>query len=41
MSDIVKNTVQNIVYPFYIKGNDFKELSIKAKDIKEWIIKNG
>ncbi len=24
MSDIVKNTVQNIVYPFYIKGNDFK-----------------
>lgn len=41
MSDIDKNTVQNIVYPFYIKGNDFKELSIKAKDIKEWIIKNG
>lgn len=41
MENYPKNTVQNIVYPFYIKGSDFKELSIKAKEIKEWIANNG
>ncbi len=35
MSDIVKNTVNNITFPFYIKGSDFKELSLKALTIKK------
>ncbi|WP_338990626.1 hypothetical protein [Spiroplasma endosymbiont of Seladonia tumulorum] len=41
MSDIVKNTVNNITFPFYIKGSDFKELSLKALTIKKWIDENG
>ncbi|UZQ29188.1 MAG: hypothetical protein OHM56_08180 [Spiroplasma phoeniceum] len=41
MGDIVKNMAQNIVYPFYIKGSDFKKLSLKALTIKKWIDENG
>ncbi|WP_253301774.1 hypothetical protein [Spiroplasma endosymbiont of Phyllotreta cruciferae] len=41
MSDIVKNTVKNVIFPFYIKGSDFKELSLKAQPIKNWIEANG
>lgn len=37
MSDIVKN----VVFPFVIKGDDFKELSLKALTIKKWIDENG
>jgi hypothetical protein len=31
MADLIKN----ITYPFYLKGNDFKELSLKALPIKK------
>ncbi|WP_426605830.1 hypothetical protein [Spiroplasma endosymbiont of Glossina fuscipes fuscipes] len=41
MSDVVKNTVKNVVFPFYIKGSDFKVLSIKAGEIKNWLSESG
>lgn len=42
MSDLkLNNEVKNITYPFYLKGNDFKELSLKALTIKKWIDENG
>lgn len=41
MSDTVKNTVKNVIYPFSIKGSDFKNLSMLALPIKNWIDKNG
>ncbi|AXF96581.1 hypothetical protein [Spiroplasma phoeniceum] len=37
----MKNIVQNVSFPFAIKGNDFKELSLKALNIKKWIDENG
>lgn len=41
MSDIVKNNIKNVIYPFSIKGSDFKNLSMLALPIKNWIDKNG
>lgn len=42
MEDLkLNNEVKNITYPFYLKGNDFKELSLKALTIKKWIDENG
>lgn len=41
MSDIAKNTVQNVIFPFTLEVNDFKELSLKALTIKKWINENG
>ncbi|RUO85865.1 hypothetical protein [Spiroplasma endosymbiont of Megaselia nigra] len=41
MSDIVKNTVNSITFQFPLKGDDFKELSLKALTIKKWIDENG
>ncbi|AXF95251.1 hypothetical protein [Spiroplasma phoeniceum] len=35
------NIVQNVNFPFLIKGNDFKELNLKALNIKKWIDENG
>ncbi len=41
MEDLkLNNEVKNITYPFYLKGNDFKELSLKALTIKKWIDEN-
>ncbi|WFG99364.1 hypothetical protein M1771_05075 [Spiroplasma citri] len=37
----MNNIVQNVSFPFAIKGNDFKELSLKALKIKKWIDENG
>ncbi|AXF95782.1 kinetochore Spc7 family protein [Spiroplasma phoeniceum] len=37
----MKNIVQNVSFPFAIKVNDFKELSLKALNIKKWIDENG
>lgn len=37
----LNNEVKNITYPFYLKGNNFKELSLKALTIKKWIDENG
>lgn len=42
MADLkLNNEVKNITYPFYLKGNNFKELSLKALTIKKWIDENG
>ncbi|WP_338954774.1 MULTISPECIES: hypothetical protein [unclassified Spiroplasma] len=42
MADLtLNNQIKNITYPFYLKGNDFKELSLKALPIKEWFDNNG
>lgn len=41
MSDIVKNTIKNVIYPFSITGADFKNLSMLALPIKKWIDENG
>ncbi|WP_253301240.1 hypothetical protein [Spiroplasma endosymbiont of Phyllotreta cruciferae] len=42
MADLkLNNEVKNITYPFYLKGNDFKELSLKALSIKNWINNYG
>ncbi len=42
MEDLkLNNEVKNITYPFYLKGNYFKELSLKALTIKKWIDENG
>ncbi|WP_338989808.1 hypothetical protein [Spiroplasma endosymbiont of Seladonia tumulorum] len=36
MADLkLNNEVKNITYPFYLKGDDFKELSLKALTIKK------
>ncbi len=41
MADLkLNNEVKNITYPFYLKGNNFKELSLKALTIKKWIDEN-
>lgn len=32
----LNNQIKNITYPFYIKGSDFKELSLKALAFKKW-----
>ncbi|UZQ29701.1 MAG: hypothetical protein OHM56_11220 [Spiroplasma phoeniceum] len=37
----LNNEVKNITYPFYLKGNNFKELSLKSLTIKKWIDENG
>ncbi|ALA97661.1 hypothetical protein SKUN_00770 [Spiroplasma kunkelii CR2-3x] len=37
----MNNIVQNVSFPFLIKGNDFKELSLKALNIKKWMDENG
>ncbi|WP_425378778.1 hypothetical protein [Spiroplasma endosymbiont of Polydrusus pterygomalis] len=37
----LNNQIKNITYPFYLKGNDFKELSLKALPIKNWIDNHG
>ncbi|WP_425380410.1 hypothetical protein [Spiroplasma endosymbiont of Stenodema calcarata] len=37
----MNNIVQNVVFPFVIKGDDFKELSLKAIQIKKWIDNNS
>ncbi|WP_338956159.1 hypothetical protein [Spiroplasma endosymbiont of Polydrusus cervinus] len=42
MADLkLNNQIKNITYPFYLKGNDFKELSLKALSIKNWIDNHG
>ncbi|WP_425379116.1 hypothetical protein [Spiroplasma endosymbiont of Polydrusus pterygomalis] len=42
MADLkLNNQIKNITYPFYLKGNDFKELSLKALPIKNWIDNHG
>ncbi len=42
MEDLkLNNEVKNITYPFYLKGNYFKELSLKVLTIKKWIDENG
>ncbi len=42
MEDLkLNNEVKNITYPFYLKVNDFRELSLKALTIKKWIDENG
>ncbi|UZQ30738.1 MAG: hypothetical protein OHM56_04280 [Spiroplasma phoeniceum] len=42
MADLrLNNEFKNITYPFYLKGNNFKELSLKALTIKKWIDENG
>ncbi|UZQ31095.1 MAG: hypothetical protein OHM56_06345 [Spiroplasma phoeniceum] len=42
MEDLkLNNKVKNITYPFYLKGNNFKELILKALTIKKWIDENG
>ncbi len=39
MADLkLNNEVKNITYTFYLKGNDFKELSLKSLTIKKWIV---
>ncbi|AXF97084.1 hypothetical protein [Spiroplasma phoeniceum] len=38
--NIVKDIVQNVNFPFLIKSNDFKELNLKALNIKKWIDEN-
>jgi hypothetical protein len=36
MADLkLNNEIKNITYPFYLKGNNFKELSLKALTIKK------
>ncbi|WP_425378789.1 hypothetical protein [Spiroplasma endosymbiont of Polydrusus pterygomalis] len=42
MADLkLNNQIKNITYPFYLKGNYFKELSLKALPIKNWIDNHG
>ncbi|MFW4371464.1 MAG: hypothetical protein EHV01_005975 [Spiroplasma sp. hy2] len=41
MNDIVKNRVNNITFQFPLKGDDFKELNLKALTIKKWLDENG
>ncbi|QED24607.1 hypothetical protein GL982_10470 (plasmid) [Spiroplasma citri] len=37
----MNNIIRNVSFPFAIKSNDFKELSLKALKIKKWIDENG
>ncbi|WP_338955833.1 hypothetical protein [Spiroplasma endosymbiont of Polydrusus cervinus] len=42
MADLtLNNQIKNITYPFYLKGNDFKKLSLKELPIKNWIDNHG
>ncbi|WP_338955036.1 hypothetical protein [Spiroplasma endosymbiont of Polydrusus cervinus] len=42
MADLtLNNQIKNITYPFYLKGNDFKKLSLKTLPIKNWIDNHG
>lgn len=37
----MNNIIKNVVFPFVIKGDDFKELSLRGLKIKEWFDNNG